>query len=371
MLHLFKKVYLDVDDRINLEYDRAVISQHFGFQMYQELNKVVKGQLVKYGQTVEDVGGVLQLLKDLNDQIDVSNKTTVIYADRAAFTQIIASWLKAVLPNATTDDAYLFLKAYLFKDRMFGATRQSMSSKIVDFDIDRNSFAAAYELVEVTDEFKAFVKLIAEGLSIEFMLATYLVDGSYRMPLKASMSALVRKDLEKYLYELKEIVCVHVLRPSLQERLQVTKPYDFTNMTEFINDPSPLVQVFFKPEIWTDIGMNRASSNGTINFDAITDEDIELFRAFTEIAGSEWEEENYYRFIKSDIIKLDFIPFLRDEVLSNASLAAILDFEMNVNHSAGSFYSIDVSTVNNYFMDYILAAAKAGELDKLTPYTLD
>lgn len=371
MLHLFKKVYLDVDDRINLEYDRAVVSQHLGYQMLEELTRVVKGKLVKFGKNVDEVGGLHQLMADLNEHVVENNKTTVIYADYASFTEIIAGWLKAALPHASIDDAYAFVKSYLFKDRMFGAARTSPSSKIVDFQIDRPAFVAAYESFVVTDELKAFVSEIKESLSIEFMLASYLKDGTHRLPLKNAMTALVRKDLEKYLYELKEIVCVHVLRPTLQERLHTTRAYDFPILEEFIKDQSPMVQVFFKPEIWTDIGMNRASSNGTINFDAITDEDIELFRAFTEIAGSEWEEENYYRFSKSDIIKLDFIPFLRDEVLSNASLAAILDFEMNVNHDEGSFYSIDVSTVNNYFMDYILAAAKAGELDKLTPYTLD
>jgi len=57
MLHLFNKVYLEFDDRIENHLDRVVISQQYGDQMYELLEKAVLGKLILYGKTFEDVIG--------------------------------------------------------------------------------------------------------------------------------------------------------------------------------------------------------------------------------------------------------------------------------------------------------------------------
>jgi len=227
-----------------------------------------------------------------------------------------------------------------------------------------------------------FVDNVRHDISVEFLLATYLSLShrsaqdellltqlaEARNALKKSIRPLVVKDLEKYLYELKEIVLVHMQRRELREAMGSTIEYDFSNFSDFINDPAPIVRTFFKQEIWGSSGLGTPSSNGLINFGAISDEDIENLREFTRIAGSIWEEENFYSFIKSDVIKLDFVPFLREDTLSNAALNAILNFELNSNHAAGSFYSIDVSTVNNYFVDFILGEFKNGNHESTATY---
>ncbi len=52
--------------------------------------------------------------------------------------------------------------------------------------------------------------------------------------LKTVMRILVKKDLEKYLYELKETFFVHILTKRFTETLDLDKTYDFTNYDEIL-----------------------------------------------------------------------------------------------------------------------------------------
>jgi len=381
MLHLFNKVYLEIDDRVDINYDRIVISQEYGVPMLEALDRVAYGNLILAAKSISEVeGGITAILSHAKNSFLATNKTTIIYADRVSYIELAAQWLKNVLPNAGVTNAFNFMKAYLFKDEAFGAFRRASSTLVSHDTLSYDMFTAAYS--QSNPGLVAFVDNVRHDISVEFLLATYLslshrsAQDELLLPqlaearnaLKKSIRPLVVKDLEKYLYELKEIVLVHMQRRELREAMGSTIEYDFSNFSDFINDPAPIVRTFFKQEIWGSSGLGTPSSNGLINFGAISDEDIENLREFTRIAGSIWEEENFYSFIKSDVIKLDFVPFLREDTLSNAALNAILNFELNSNHAAGSFYSIDVSTVNNYFVDFILGEFKNGNHESTATY---
>lgn len=50
MLHLFNKVYLEFDHKINVDIDRVVISNQFGIQMSTEFEKYTYGRLLAYAK---------------------------------------------------------------------------------------------------------------------------------------------------------------------------------------------------------------------------------------------------------------------------------------------------------------------------------
>ena len=69
MLHLFNKVYLEFDDKIEINFDRVVISERYGIPMLDQLNKVSYGELVTFGKSYEEVigedfAGFVATLKD-------------------------------------------------------------------------------------------------------------------------------------------------------------------------------------------------------------------------------------------------------------------------------------------------------------------
>jgi len=382
MLHLFKKVYIEFDTKISIDYDRIVISETCGVPMLDVLDKVSYGELIAHGHTLEDVVGegavystLLDMLTNLSTRVDSTDTTTIIFADEQTFIKIVATWFKMLLKHVSAKNVYDIIESYVFKEEMFSNSKFSLSSVIADF-----SRADVVELSQFEDIFNsvvfdkkdaaAFITSIKPHVSIEYLFASYMYNGSCKEELKTRIKPLLFKDLEKYLYELKEILLVHVLHPQLQEKLKTSETYTFSNVNEIINDTSPLVQVFFKPEIWTKKGLSTPTSSGSINFAGFTAEDIELVREYGTIVGTVWDEEKFYSFIKSDIMKLDFIPLLQPAKLSDKALTTIIKFETTKEHAAGSYSSIDSGTVNNYLVDHVIYSYNKGKKKEIKPYTL-
>ena len=98
--------------------------------------------------------------------------------------------------------------------------------------------------------------------------------------------------------------------------------------------------------------MNTASTGENVNFSNITSTDITNFKAFNTIAGTDWSETPAYTNIKSDVSKLDFIDVLSD--FTDTRLTNLIDTEATLENESGSFFSVDLETVNNYFVQSIL-----------------
>ena len=74
--------------------------------------------------------------------------------------------------------------------------------------------------------------------------------------------------------------------------------------------------------------------------------------------GESWDEANQLSFIDADISKLDFIEYIQGDEMTDKQLDAIIKVESEYKHSAGSFFSIDLETVNHYFVQAILDGNK-------------
>jgi hypothetical protein len=351
--------------------------------MLEALDKVAYGELILSAKTISDVqGGITTILQSAKDSCAASNKTTIIYADKDSFIEITAKWLKHLLPHASASQCFSFIKSYLFKDEAFGSWRRASSIKVTYDAAAETLFEAARS--GAVQGLTAFVDSVRNEVSIEFLLATYLslsasagedvaklaLLAEVRNSLKSAMYPLVKKDLEKYLYEIKEIVLAQMHTAQLRQAMGATGAYTFNDFTNFVFDETPMVKSFFNENIWGTFGLGVPSSAGLINFGEISDADVDNFRQFTTIAGTIWEEANFYSCTKSDISKLDLIQYVKQGSLSNAGLTAILDFELSDSSSSGTFYSIDVSTVNNYFVDFILDRYKANDHETISAYSL-
>ena len=56
--------------------------------------------------------------------------------------------------------------------------------------------------------------------------------------------------------------------------------------------------------------------------------------------------------------------------MTDEQLDTIIEVESSYDHEAGSFFSIDLETVNNYFVQAILDAHKAKDVEFLKQYSI-
>ena len=366
MLHLFKKVYVATDQIIDVSFDRVVISAEHGNDLLDSLKSSQQGELIAFAKQVKNLIGsketafmdTMDMFDKLGDHTDKTGLRVIIYCDNTAFKIIMALWFKLIFAKTNADAAVDLLESMIFKYSVFNRGRFSGNSALHEINIDgfKKVFQGAHKPAAARR--KQFISENKSALSFEYLLATYLANGKMKKELKTVMKILLKKDLEKYLFELKEIFFAHILTQRFTKTLGLEKIYDFTNYDEILKDKSEFPSLFLNKNIWKTPYMNIASSGKNVNFDAITDKHIKSFQKFTKLSGACWGEENVYEFIKSDISKLDFIKAVSAGEITDKELDTIIEVESTYEHAAGSFFSIDLETVNNYFVQALLDGNK-------------
>ena len=366
MLHLFKKVYVATDHIIDVSFDRVVISAEHGHDLLDSLKAAQQGELLAYAKQVKNLIGsketpfmdTMDMFDKLGDHTDKTGLRVVIYCDNTAFKVIMALWFKLIFAKPNADACVDLLESMVFKYHVFNQGRFSGNSASHKIDIEgfKKIFNGANKPSAARR--KQFITENKAALSFEYLLATYLANGKMKKELKNVMKILMKKDLEKYLYELKEIFFAHILTQRFTKTLGLEKTYDFTNYDEILKDKSEFPSLFLDKNIWKTPYMNIASSGKNVNFDAITSKHIKSFVKFTKLSGACWNEEGIYEFIKSDVSKLDFVKAVSAGEITDKELDTILEVEATYVHAAGSFFSIDLETVNNYFVQGLLDGNK-------------
>ncbi len=368
MLHLFKKVYVATDNIIDVGVDRVVVSFEHGHDTLEDMKKVMGGELIAFAQDWSKLIGskntafmdTADIFDKLGDHCDKTGKRVVIYCDNKALCTIMALWFKTIFKKTNKAAAVDLLESMIFKYKVFNRGRFSSNNgnTDVEHEIDISNFGKIFEGAQKpsAEKRKKFLDENKGSLSLEPVLATYLSSGTMKKELKGIIKILVKKDLEKYLYELKEIFFAHILTQRFTKDLNLEKVYDFTNYDEILKDKSEFPSLFLNEKIWKTPYMNAASSGKNINFHAITKSDIKSFAKWNKISGQHWNEESIYEFIKSDVSKLDFIECITSVEMSDKQLNMILETEATYEHAAGSFFSIDLETVNSYFVQALLDA---------------
>ena len=361
MLHLFNKIYLSTDNVIDNNIDRVVISDPNGIDVLDYI-KNDNGDLLAYGLTVADVIGsgktyssYIDMFDKLGDKSTSTGKRVVIFADDTSFNKIIAHFYKTIFANPDKTACTELLTNTIFKYDVFGKGRFSRNAGNTDLTtaINISSFGTEYDAASVDNTEKSdFVTKFKSGFSVEVLLATYYNNGDTKADLKTIIKVLMKKDLEKYLLELKEIFFVHLLNKSFTDKLSLAKTYDWSNYSDVLTDTTTYANLFLTDRIWSYKYMNFASTGDNVKFDGITSTDVTNFKQFTTISGSSWSEENVYAQVKSDVNKLDFLDIYTD--FTDTRLTALLDAEATFENAAGSFFSIDLETVNHYFVQTIL-----------------
>jgi hypothetical protein len=130
MLHLFKKVYLETDKKINVDVHRIIISEKYGYTFDPQFSPICAGmhwfgcknfsmflrslgaseiQLPEPNENPEEpleIPPSIEFFDDFYDFLDyvdkcyeVKKEPLIIYVDEGAFNYFIAYWYKILFPN--------------------------------------------------------------------------------------------------------------------------------------------------------------------------------------------------------------------------------------------------------------------------------
>jgi len=379
MIHLFKKIYVTTDKIIDLGYDRIVVSQNHGLDVLEDLQKINSGKLISYSLEWSEILGskdvtyptAIDLFTKLADHCDATDKRVMIYCDDDSLQFIMSTWYKHILKTPTKDSVKSLLQAHVFKFNVFfrgrfsgnsGASGSEEILKLTNFDTIYDSVKAGSATKR-----KAFVKKYISTISVEHLFANYLHDKSTKAELKSVIKILLKKDIEKYLYELKEVFFVHFLTRKVADKFNLNAPYNFDNISGILDDTSDIAQVFIKDDMWVSKYMNIASSNNNVLFDNISASDLVTIRKFTQIIADGWSQFKLYDAGKSDVNKLDFIECITGE-FTDTLLDSLIEMESTYDNESGSFFALSLETVNHYLIHSLLDAKSNADSAFLSRY---
>jgi hypothetical protein len=360
MFYLFKKVYLASDSIIDTFRDRVVISSTNGVKASQHID-MFPGALMACGSSIVDVIGPgknfsnwYNFFKQLNDKTTATGKQVVVYCDNESLVSVWIAYMKYVLAKPDKDTCKALLESHVYRYEVFAKGRYSRNTTNTNiaFTIEQDNFDDEWAAISapIEEDRANWLVINKDHLPVEYLLATYLKDGTYKDELKGQLKKLYKKDLEKFLLELKEIFYTHLTTSSLPASLSLAKTYTFENAREIEDDTTTYGELFNNRRYWMYPYMNYASSGKNINFDNITSTDITNLKAFADKAEDAFAE--FTSLSESD--KLDKIAIANGE-FTDALLTTLIDDEAAYANQSGSFSSIDLETVNHYFVGAILS----------------
>lgn len=389
MFHLFKRVYLELDDAIDLNVNRIVISKTNGVGLLQDLQAVVYAQLIDTAPTVNDMIGTgkkyenfLTFLNMLNRKCEDLGSSLVVYCDKDAYLQLACTWLKVVLPNVTMDDAYGIVASNLFQTRMLGTSEladftRPYRSTMVDRFVSIQEFNQVYTGVTIdTSLYAGFVNLVRSGLSLEYILASYLSKGTYKEELKTIAHSQIKVGMQLFLYECKTFIIESLLNKQVIDQFSPTVEYTLSNLEQFITDPA--FDVWFEPSIWGVESVAMPHTKSLIYFDRMTNSQVDKLVGHLAIWMQQFnsgckpgtlpagEEINAWFANRVKTLNL-----CRQSSLSDADLAELIRIQMDSNKVEFTlFESVEQSKFSIYITEHIRQLYMAKKDSRLLPFTL-
>lgn len=348
MLHLFNKTYLEFDDKIEINFDRVVISDQYGIPMHQELDKVSYGELIQFGKTFEDVASdLLSFVKSLKDFSDKSGKKIVIYCDKEAYKKFIAQWFKAILPSADYTTFKTIVDHTIYNQRVVSNTQLSsvyaLSQKTLWEDLDdlETYWSDAKKLSAAK---KTEFKTLGLNLSYELLLADYLSGSSnYEAELKKTMHTFLRRWFKESFTDNRQMVLLNIGNHRFQEALGIdASKVDITSLDPLANIPQ--LSAYADDTIWEKQGI-------FCDLEGLTKDQIESLTA--TIMGI-YEKFEGMEIDRSVFSLFSYLGAASRKELTKAEMDELLDFIVNNPFDTNLVPRFDFQNVNFVLMLYFL-----------------
>ena len=355
MIHLFSKVYLAHDSLIDMHYDRVVISESNGVVAGSLLDDITNGNLLGVATSYEEMIGegkqfdtLISLLTFLGDKVKEHGGRVFIFTDASSFIKFASNWFSTLLPNIDQQHLDYLTKSLLFKYNMFH--RGARSTVSTHFYNTLNIDTIPKIDIASTEQIENFFQDNGNLLSIEYLIASYLYDGSYKEELKESFKKMYKKSLEQQLIDMKEVFVSSATNRGFNELLELSQTYTIHNLSDIVNEESVAGQLFFSERLWADINIKEPTSTigySNINVYNITSEDVQNFNwvldKYLESSGFNTNNVSIPEKITLDYISVfnNFTDELLDQLLqADKQLPPVYNIFFSPLHETVNFYLI-------------------------------
>jgi hypothetical protein len=371
MFHLFSKTYVEIDAVIDNNENRIVISETCGFPMLEMLKPMYSGISQSYGQSFEGVIGegkqfatfldMMQFCYSLNQE----GKKIVIYCDQTSYIKVVSHYFKTIFVNINAESAYRISKANFSKELMvLHRSIAGMSGHYENWLPSVEVFTSLFNEVSVDNaQSEAFLNNIGNQRSVEYLLASYVYNGSVKNELKNRVYLMLSRHVEELLKEVWRSIQLNILRRSTQEKFN-TGSYSIDNITDVLTDP--IFETIRNANAWRVVMGGNNPARQPLNLSQYSNEEIALIikQARLSYLGNETLEHPTIE------RKLFYIGILRNNEITDQELEDILDFELNPPDDQRFWPLKDEETINVFLADYVLEVRKYGNTDSLAPYLL-
>ena len=253
MLHLFNKVYLEFDNKINVDIDRVVISEQYGVPMSSEFEKYTYGQLIRFTKSIEDLSSEItfdDFILELKGHSNRTNKKLIVYCDRTNYIRFMASWLKLMMPNLDYDTYRTIAILTIYRERCVSNTQLSSHNTLdvgpIFEDFTEEDWRDGW-INKIAGQISP--ALMGVSISYEFLLANYLAgDTNYTEELLKTSHLFLRRFFQECFTDNRQMVLLNINNHRMQQVLGYEEqPVDYSN------DPLkdiPFFQYYTDPVIW-------------------------------------------------------------------------------------------------------------------------
>lgn len=280
MLHLFNKVYLEFDNKINVDINRVVISEEFGIQMSSDLERYTKGHLIRFAKSLEELNTQIvfdDLILELKGHSVRTNEKVIVYCDKQNYLKFVASWLKIMMPSLDFDTFKDIANLTIYRERCVSNTQLS-SHNAVNIDSIFESFTDEDWKYGWDNKVLGQISpaLIGVSISYEFLLANYLAgDRNYVVPLLNTAHLFLRRFFQELFTDNRQMVVLNINNHRLQEALGYSGEVDIT--TNPLKDIEVL-KYYNDSEIWSVPTTVSSGVYGICNLNGLSQEKIDGLR---------------------------------------------------------------------------------------------
>ena len=366
MLHLFNKVYLNLDDSIDCHTNRYVISADKGNAMLSELGNAYRGTLINYAHSVSNMktkfNGLTGFFNDVQIKAGQLGKI-IIYCDSQAFLELVTVWLKTMLPFADEESIQKYIDIYLFNERIIANTQLQPTHTL-----DLTQLNAG--LGDVTGYFRVQPSLDLEQVkswnlnySLELLLGEYFAGAdTHQTMLISTFHKFLKRFYKEYFTDAREGAALNLLNTTQQTNLGYTADDVNLNADNVFEGITPLAP-FADEEVFTAKPTANNGANNVMNIDNLSsDKQTALKNLVTQLHDFEGQVDPN-----------TFMNHLDKAVGTTLSLS---DFETIINEMVNSPSSLsyiprfDIGNINYSFIQYLLSLKKSDDTDTLGKYRL-
>lgn len=360
MLHLFNKTYLEFDDKIELNFDRVIISNVNGVNILDSLDKVVQGKLLKYGKNLDNFNFV-NLITEINSYGQSSNKKLVIYCDKLNYIKFATKWLKTILPNLDLNNFSKLIELTIYKERII-SNSQMQSVIPVKQDIlweGLGDISSLFNSITVSNEDRQSIKNLNLKYSYEFLLSDHFSGSSNYT---SSLTTIVHLFLQRWFKELfkdnREMVLLNLLNKNFQTALSFTESNIDLTKSNPITGVSSL-QFYSDENIWSKENSCKVEGLTQLQIDGLRNL---VKKIYGDVEGMEIDNAVFGM--------LDYLEYAAKTSITTEELNTILNYVVTNPFDTCLIPKFDFQNVNFVFVQHLLNLKRDNNTEVLTKFRL-